>query len=137
MSAPVRVVIFKNQASITALKDAVTVIEKLHAIIESKNASNAFNNKQEPTAAMIAELRQLQAEIPILKSGGSTGVAGCGSQAYTANANKCGYTHDTGANKNRRIKPSTPRGLTSTTVGKRLFVACNLQHTGICFVKCP
>eukprot|EP00965_Chrysotila_dentata_P010942 356130-Pleurochrysis_carterae.AAC.2 len=40
VSADVRVDIFKDQASVTALKDAATVMEKMRAIIESENARN-------------------------------------------------------------------------------------------------
>eukprot|EP00965_Chrysotila_dentata_P101659 3356336-Pleurochrysis_carterae.AAC.2 len=71
MSADVRVDIFKDQqASITALEDAVTVMKKMRAIIESKNACNASNDKQQFTACMAAELRKLQAEVASPKSGG-------------------------------------------------------------------
>eukprot|EP00965_Chrysotila_dentata_P023417 776243-Pleurochrysis_carterae.AAC.2 len=46
VSAYVCVDIFKDQASVTALKDAVTVMEKMNAIIESENARSTANDKQ-------------------------------------------------------------------------------------------
>eukprot|EP00965_Chrysotila_dentata_P069913 2309303-Pleurochrysis_carterae.AAC.1 len=138
VSADVRVDIFKDQASVTALEDDVTVMEKMRAIIESENARNASNDKQQFTASMTAELRKLQAEVAYyVKSGGGTGKAGCLSQAYSANANKGSYTREAGSQKNRRTKRPTSRGRTSTTAGKCYFEACILQHTGICFVQCP
>eukprot|EP00965_Chrysotila_dentata_P252775 6210866-Pleurochrysis_carterae.AAC.1 len=107
VSADVCVDIFKDQASVTALEDTLTVMEKMHAIIESENARNASNDKQHFTASMTAELRKLQAEAASLKSGGGTGEAGCVSQAYIANANKRSYTLEAGSQKNGRIEPPT------------------------------
>eukprot|EP00965_Chrysotila_dentata_P129806 4290902-Pleurochrysis_carterae.AAC.8 len=75
VSADVRIDIFKDQASVTALGDAVTAMEKMRAIIESEIARNASNDKQQFTASMTAELRTLQAEMATLKSGGGTGEA--------------------------------------------------------------
>eukprot|EP00965_Chrysotila_dentata_P158344 5230858-Pleurochrysis_carterae.AAC.1 len=98
-------------------------MEKMRAIIESENARNASNDKQQFTATMT--------------SGGGTGEAGCMSQAYTANTNKRSHTREAGSQKNGRTKSPTSRGRTSTTARKCYFEACNLQHTGICFVQCP
>eukprot|EP00965_Chrysotila_dentata_P233250 6199488-Pleurochrysis_carterae.AAC.1 len=58
-SADVRDNIFKDKASVTALEDAVTVMEKMRAIIESEKARNASDDKQQFTASMTAELRKL------------------------------------------------------------------------------
>eukprot|EP00965_Chrysotila_dentata_P252977 6210984-Pleurochrysis_carterae.AAC.1 len=95
--ADVRVDIFKDQASVTAFEDAVTVMEKMRAIIESENARNASNDKQQFTASMTAELSKLQTEVASLKFGSGTGEAGCVSQAYTANTNKRSNTREPGS----------------------------------------
>eukprot|EP00965_Chrysotila_dentata_P216602 6189467-Pleurochrysis_carterae.AAC.1 len=138
VSVDVRVEIFKYQASITALEDAVTVMEKMRAIIGSENLRNASDNKHQFTASMTAELRTLQADVVSLKSGdGGSGEVGCVSQAYTAKANKRSYTREAGSQKNGRTKPPTSRGRTPTNASKCYFEACNLQHTGICFVQYP
>eukprot|EP00965_Chrysotila_dentata_P148429 4900485-Pleurochrysis_carterae.AAC.1 len=83
VSADVLVDMFEDRASVIAIEDAVTVMEKMCAMIESENARNASNDKQQFTASMTVELRKLQAEVASLKSGGGTGEVGCVSQAYT------------------------------------------------------
>eukprot|EP00965_Chrysotila_dentata_P061198 2027174-Pleurochrysis_carterae.AAC.2 len=70
VSADVRVDVFKGQAYVTALEDVVSVMKKMRAIIESENARNESNDKQQFTASMTAEVRKLQHSVDFGVPGG-------------------------------------------------------------------